>query len=137
VDIDELKRILHKFEGQHDFVCFAGELEQNKRKSGFALSTVRNIRNIELKQEYNGKDDITEHYYRIDIYLDGALYKMVRNIVGTAIDVARGWLDEQVLDDLLNEPSQLGYSRKNNPCKPAPSNGLTLERVFYPDDPEF
>jgi len=51
--------------------------------------------------------------------------------------VSRGWLDEEILEDLLHKPSELDYSRKNNPCKPAPSNGLTLERVFYPDEPDF
>ena len=104
------------------------------------LSTVRTIQKIDLVREANPfaqEGDPSQHYYRIDIYLDGALYKMVRNIVGTSIDVARGWLDEESLEDLLNKPSELNYSRKKNPCKPAPSNGLTLERVFDPDEPEF
>ena len=141
VDPTHLEQILHKFEGEHDFVCFAGALEQNEKKTGIALSTVRTIQKIGLVPEANpsaqDENDPSEQYYRIDIYLDGALYKMVRNIVGTAIDVARGWLDEESLEDLLNKPSALNYSRKNNPCKPAPSNGLTLERVFYPDEPDF
>ena len=140
----KLKAILQKFQGTHNFVCFAGALEQQEKKMGFAMNTVRNIQNIDLVQEKTDKGhnngmggDPSEHYYRIDIYLDGALYKMVRNIVGTAIDASLGWLDEERLDDLLNKPSELGYARKNNPCKPAPSNGLTLERVFYHDEPGF
>ena len=145
VDPDQLKRILHYFEGEHDFVCFAGALEQQEKKTGIAIGTVRTIHKIKLVQETVTKNrsdtdkdsmggDTSRHYYRIDIYLDGALYKMVRNIVGTAIDVARGWLDEGTLIQLLKEPSELNYTRKDNVCKPAPSNGLTLERVFYPDE---
>lgn len=136
----ELERILRHFEGEHDFVCFAGALEQQEKKTGIALGTVRRIHKIKLVQEaantahLGGDGDPSHDCYRIDIYLDGALYKMVRNIVGTAIDVSRGWLDEESLLDLLERPSELNYSRKNNPCKPAPSNGLTLERVFYPDE---
>ncbi len=138
VDPSNLRDILKKFEGEHDFVCFAGALEQQEKKTGVAPGTVRTIQRIDFVHEVNGNNDAmcnpSQDYYRIDIYLDGALYKMVRNIVGTAIDVARGWLDETKFEELLNQPSEFNYVRKDNPCKPAPANGLTLERVFYPDD---
>jgi tRNA pseudouridine38-40 synthase len=146
-----LEKVLHSFEGEHDFVCFAGALEQQEKKTGIVRGTVRTIHKIKLVKEANAKNnefqsddnrddmggDDSQNNYRIDIYLDGALYKMVRNIVGTAIDVSRGWLDEETFVDLLNRPSELNYTRRNNPSKPAPSNGLTLERVFYPDEMEF
>jgi len=142
-----LEMVLHNFEGEHDFVCFAGALEQQEKKTGIVRGTVRTIHKIKLVKEANANSnefqsddmggDTSQNNYRIDIYLDGALYKMVRNIVGTAIDVSRGWLDEETFLDLLNRPSELNYTRRNNPCKPAPSNGLTLERVFYPDEMEF
>ena len=149
LDAAQLQRILKKFEGQHDFVCFAGALEQQQKKTGIALGTIRTIHEIRLVKEVdidrnrfdiNLSDmggDPSEHYYRIDIYLDGALYKMVRNIVGTAIDVCRESVSEEVLSDLLDRPKELKYSRKNNPCVPAPPNGLTLERVFYSDHEHF
>mmetsp|Transcript_4099 Transcript_4099/g.4577 ORF Transcript_4099/g.4577 Transcript_4099/m.4577 type:complete len:106 (+) Transcript_4099:696-1013(+) len=85
----------------------------------------------------NDVGDPSCYYYRIDFFLDGALYKMVRNLVGTALDVCRDSLDEETFSDLLNRPSELNYTRKNNPCKPAPSIGLTLERVFYSDNNDF
>jgi tRNA pseudouridine38-40 synthase len=144
VDASNVERLLRNFEGEHDFVCFAGALEQQERKTGFAMSTVRTIHKIkmvpEINNNNNNKDDMggvtSQNYYRIDIYLDGALYKMVRNIVGSVIDVARddGWLDEETLLDLVHRPSEVNYTRKDNPSKPAPSYGLTLERVFYPDE---
>jgi len=151
VDPSRLETILKNFEGKHDFVCFAAALEAQEKKTGYAMGTVRTIHKIRLVKEANtnnkkfhaddDKDDMggdtSQHYYRIDIYLDGALYKMVRNIVGTAIDVSRGWLDEEIFLDLLNRPSELKYTRKTNLCKPAPSNGLTLERAFYPDEIDF
>jgi len=161
VDPDRLERILKCFEGKHNFVCFAGALEQQEKKTGVAIGTVRTIHKIRLVKEttinnnnnsFNGNgngngndddivgnmgDDPSQYYYRIDVYLDGALYKMVRNIVGTALDVCRYRLDEETFSDLLNRPAEMKYTRKNNDCKPAPSTGLTLERVFYPDDNDF
>jgi tRNA pseudouridine38-40 synthase len=142
INTDRLEQILKLYEGEHDFVCFAGAIEQQEKKTGIVgRSTVRNIQKIQLVKEVDSKmvdgSDPSSSYYRIDIYLDGALYKMVRNLIGTALDVCRDWLDEEAFLDLLNRPSELNYTRKNNPCKPAPSVGLTLERVFYPDNNEF
>jgi len=155
INPDRLEQILKLYEGEHTFVCFAGALEQQEKKTGIiGRSTVRNIQRVQLVKEINtmtattgtnnfNSDNMNDvgdpscYYYRIDFFLDGALYKMVRNLVGTALDVCRDSLDEETFSDLLNRPSELNYTRKNNPCKPAPSVGLTLERVFYSDNNEF
>lgn len=156
IDPSRLERVLKTFEGTHDFVCFAGALEQQQKKTGIVVGTVRTIHRIDLVKEStagkrgNGNGNAAaqnagtiatpscdDYYYRIDVYLDGALYKMVRNIVGTAVDACRDWIDDEWLEDLLQNPGDLGYTRKDNPCMPAPPNGLTLERVFYPDDDVF
>lgn len=129
VDPSRLSSILQEYEGTHDFVCFAGSLEATARKTGVIMSTIRTVYSCKLICE-----DPDQKLYRIDIYLDGAMYKMVRNLVGTAIDVCRGVLPRETFDKLLKEPSKHGFSRDNNPCKPAPPQGLTLERVFYPHD---
>jgi tRNA pseudouridine38-40 synthase len=121
-----LGKILKLYEGTHDFVCFAGALEQNERKTGKRMGTIRTIHNVNLIKQ-NGND-----LYRIDIYLEGALYKMVRNMVGTALEVCRGRMTEIEFLEILHHPENL--SRKDNPSKPAPPQGLTLEHVFYPDD---
>ncbi len=124
-----LAEILQEYQGTHDFVCFAGALEATARKTGIIMSTIRTVYNCNLICE-----DEERQLYRIDLYLDGALYKMVRNLVGTAIDVCRGKLERGTFDKLLKDPSKHGFDRDNNPCKPAPPQGLTLERVFYPND---
>jgi hypothetical protein len=49
----------------------------------------------------------------------------------TAIDVARGRLDEQTFVDMLYRSAGLNLSRRNNLCKPAPPVGLTLKHVHY------
>jgi len=63
--------------------------------------------------------------------LKGALYKMVRNMMGTALEVAKGRMQEQDLVALLNRIGD--ETRKNNRCKPAPPEGLCLERVYFSD----
>ena len=161
--------------GAHDFSCFAGAVEQHRHNttssSGSSKNTnnnVRTIHKIDIIPEHqlrainsgnrnrsntNDNNDTMggsvrsfPHYYRIDIYLDGALYKMVRTIVGSVVDVARQphrrrhrqedgvFLDEALLVDLLYRSHQLNYTRTQNPAKPAPAHGLTLERVFYSDN---
>jgi tRNA pseudouridine38-40 synthase len=130
IDATMLERVLKQYEGAHDFVCFAGALEQNARKTGRVIGTVRTVHSIDLVDEGGG-----EGLYRIDIRLDGALYKMVRNLVGTALDVCRGKPTEAQFQEFLQPVD--GAGRKNNPCKPAPPQGLTLERVYYEDDDVF
>jgi tRNA pseudouridine38-40 synthase len=143
IDPQRLERILKMYEGKHDFVCFSGALEQQQRKTGVVKTTVRTIQSVELVRErgYSHEDeevdDDESQYYRIDIRLDGALYKMVRNLVGTALDVCRGQIEEGHFLDMLQRPRELGYTRNDNLSKPAPPTGLTLERVFYPDSEKF
>ena len=130
IDPSVLKLVLKEYEGTHDFKCFAGALEQNARKSGRVIGTVRTIHCIDLIDE-NPELGL----YRIDIYLDGALYKMVRNLVGTAIDVCRDRLAMELFQELLHNPPTTEMSgRKRNPCKPAPPQGLTLECVYFDDE---
>jgi tRNA pseudouridine38-40 synthase len=126
VDIDRLRRVLKQYEGRHNFICFSGALERNERKTGIVKTTTRTVTSCRLVCE-----DKDKSLYRIEIRLDGALYKMVRNMVSTAIDVARGRLDEQTFVDMLYRSDELNLSRRDNLCKPAPPVGLTLEHVHY------
>jgi tRNA pseudouridine38-40 synthase len=144
IDIALLKRVLSHYEGTHDFRPFAGAVEQLEKRTQRQLSTHRTIYKCELIDEsdmYGGKDG---GYYRVDILLQGALYKMVRNMVGTALEVSKGRMEESTFLKLLqgnNKANSAGneknIGRKNNPAKPAPPEGLTLERVYYEDDGIF
>jgi tRNA pseudouridine38-40 synthase len=89
------------------------------------MGTVRTVYKVDLIEEGNGN-------YRVDFLLKGALYKMVRNMMGTALDVSKGRMEEETLIDLLNRTED--DVRNNNRCKPAPPEGLCLERVFFPDE---
>jgi tRNA pseudouridine38-40 synthase len=61
----------------------------------------------------------------IVISADRFLHHMVRNVVGTAVDVARGARPPQWLSEVL-------ASRDRTRAGPtAPAHGLTLVRVMY------
>ncbi|KAL3803907.1 hypothetical protein ACHAW5_010677 [Stephanodiscus triporus] len=72
-----------------------------------------------------------EGYYRIDFLLQGALYKMVRNMVGTAMECWLGRLSEGQIVDMLridrdddDDNDHVGrMGRKDNPCKARSSGG--------------
>jgi len=148
VNITTLQSVLQYYVGTHDFRAFAGAIESNMRKSGLEYkNTVRTVYKVVLVEEEEGADGGN---YRIDFYLKGALYKMVRNMVGMALEVARGKLEEDVLVRLLYHDdgddeeedevekddgrNKRQFVRDDNPCKPAPPEGLTLERVFYNEE---
>ena len=66
--------------------------------------------------------------YRLDFELDGALYKMVRNIVGAMFEVSTGELNLDDIDEIFAH-----QDRRLNPSRAAPAAGLTLEHVYYDD----
>lgn len=132
VNVTSLAAALRRFEGTHDFRAFSGAVEQNARKKGKTARTTDTVRTVYscrlVEEDRHGN-------YRIDVLLQGALYKMVRNMVGTALDVCQGTLPEEELARLLRQggDGSLFLDRACNPCKPAPPEGLTLEKVFYVD----
>lgn len=81
-------------------------------------STTRVIRKIELIDEGSGN-------LRLDFHVQGALYKMIRNMVGLLLDVGRGKVDPADVPRLVE-----GRDRGKLPM-PAPAHGLTLESVYY------
>ncbi len=60
---------------------------------------------------------------------DGFLHHMVRNLVGTLLDVGRGRFGPERIDEILESTDRAlaGFS--------APAKGLCLEVVRYPFDP--
>jgi len=132
VDLSALSSALAAFEGRRDFRAFAGQVEAKSRDMGVdCIDTVRTVRSVTLVSEGGGD-------YRIEVRLKGALYKMVRNMVGVALDVARGRYDPGHVRRLLNvdaegEPvsGKKAPTRSENPSKPAPPQGLCLESVEY------
>ena len=76
-------------------------------------------------------DDEGGGRYCLNFYLDGALYKMVRNIVGAILAVSAGKMPLAHLEGLLD--GSITRADLRSTWNAAPAHGLCLERVFYDD----
>jgi len=117
VDLDAVRRMLASIVGTHDFAGFQSAGSQMK-------TTVRTIH--EAKLLHGGTIGLADcpELWRIEYYGDAFLYRMVRNLTGTMIEVARGRFPESFFHELLHSPGPfLGH------C--APAHGLVLVKVDY------
>jgi tRNA pseudouridine38-40 synthase len=104
------------FEGEHDFTAFAAADDRDLQ------SKVRTVFSSRLERVTDASGASLVYTVRGS----GFLKHMVRNLVGTLIEVGRGNLDEAGLRRLLTPPLKRG-------CGPtAPPKGLCLESVEYP-----
>jgi tRNA pseudouridine38-40 synthase len=114
--IDEvvLREAVALFQGRRDFANLAA-----KRRGGKELrSTVRTIYRAEVTSRSGGFD--------LSFEGDGFLYKMVRMMVGAAVDAARGRASTKWIRSMLENPGETG---KCSAC--APADGLYLVGVDY------
>jgi len=109
LDFYKMNRELKYIIGKHDFKNF-------KAQGSTVKSTDRTVYNVFL-EKYG-------HYYSIFIEADGFLYKMVRFIVGTLVEVGRGKFEVGRMKTLLSEEKT-----KRGPV--APAEGLFLWKVKY------
>ncbi len=111
LDVKAMQSAARVFEGFHDFSSFADHRMDGK------TSTRVKIESVELRDEGD--------LIRIRIRGSHFLWKMVRRMVGTLVEVGRGTLAEADLKGMLDERSDL-------PARlTAPPSGLFLEEVLY------
>ncbi|MBD3243402.1 MAG: tRNA pseudouridine(38-40) synthase TruA [Chitinivibrionales bacterium] len=110
IDWDLLRREAASLYGTHDFAAFCA--------SGSDLdSPVCTVRLAELEQRGN--------QWVFSIWANRFVYKMVRTVVGTLVDIGRGALDGRI--------QTIVASRDRTRAGPtAPACGLVLEDVIYP-----
>jgi tRNA pseudouridine38-40 synthase len=112
-DCHLLKETLPYFIGTHDFTSFANEAHTGSAKH----DAVRTLQRLEIFPEEGG--------IRLEFQADGFLYKMVRNIVGTLVEVATGKrLAREIPDILLAKDRRVAGMA-------APPHGLFLMHVEY------
>ena len=96
--------------GKHDFTAFCSTSSKVKSKT-------RTIKKLKIAK----KGDLIY----IDIEADGFLYNMVRSIVGTLIEIARGINPYQSIRKILESKNR----KLSGPT--APAKGLCLMKVKY------
>lgn len=108
--LDLLQEGTRPFIGTHDFASFANV-------GGKVISTVRTLSRLDIIPQEGG--------IRLEFEGNGFLYKMVRNIVGTLLEIALG----------KRSPSQIPtlFAAKDRRAAPptAPAKGLFLMKVNY------
>ncbi|MDD4179431.1 MAG: tRNA pseudouridine(38-40) synthase TruA [Candidatus Margulisbacteria bacterium] len=119
LDLSAMKKAARHLVGKHDFTSFCAAHGDDKDK-------VREIHQLVISHSSLviwGETKVP--LIRIRITGNGFLYKMVRNIVGTLVEVGRGTRDEAEVKTILNA---------KNRClagKTAPAHGLCLIKVCY------
>lgn len=101
------------FIGTKDFTSFANE----PHSGSAAKDAVRTLKRLDVAEEKGG--------IRLEFEADGFLYKMVRNITGTLLDIATKKLPADSVAAILEARDR----RKAGRC--APAQGLCLIQVLY------
>lgn len=117
LDVKEMERAASRLVGTRNFEAFSASgskvdnFERRIFEAGFELQGGRH------------QDDLLV----FQISANGFLYKMVRTIVGTLLEIGRGKHTPQWIDEIIE-------SRNRDFAGPtAPPHGLVLEKVWYPE----
>lgn len=113
LNLSLIRQALPLLVGEHNFAAFC-----NVKKNTHYTDYVRTVQKFELKE-------LDEQRLSFQICGNHFLYKMVRNLVGTLIDIGRGTVPLEHLPSILQSHSrrQAGVA--------APAHGLFLHQVFY------
>jgi tRNA pseudouridine38-40 synthase len=111
-DIDRMQAGAERLVGTHDFASFA---------------SAGHVRTTTVRTLYACNVISDGPWIHVDVQGDGFLYHMVRNIVGSLLDVARGRWEPEFMDTILANRSRASAG------KMAPAGGLTMKWVRYLD----
>ncbi len=113
LDIRKMDRAAKHFEGTHDFSPFRAV-----QGSDLSINPIRTIHKFRVFEPQ-------ESLLVFDVIGSGFLYKMVRIMVGTLLEIGRGSMSEQSIREILESQDR---SRVGSTAKP---HGLYLERIWY------
>lgn len=111
--LEKLRKGASYFIGTHDFTSFA-----NLKESGtLPQDAVRTIKRLDVVEQKGG--------VRLEFEGNGFLYKMVRNITGTLLDIALGKFDPEKIPEIF------AARDRRKAGQAAPAQGLFLMEVVY------
>lgn len=123
INADLIYNVMPLFVGNHDFAGFcndASKMTAQKRAGGLGeFNTRREVYSADVVDEGEGNLKLVFH-------LDGALYRMVRNMVGAVLAVAAGRVGTETVEKILDTGT-----RDTSKIHCAPPHGLTLETVHF------
>jgi tRNA pseudouridine38-40 synthase len=114
IDRSLLQKAIAYFIGTKDFSSFTNEAHLGSA----AKNPIRTIRRIDVVEEKGG--------IRLEFEADGFLYKMVRNITGTLLDVCAGKIRLEDLEEIF------ALKNRQKAGQTAAPHGLFLVQVLYP-----
>lgn len=117
--LDLMQQALPHLQGQHDFTTFC-----NAKKHARYPHYWREIRVLQMTE-------LAEQRLCFRIAGNHFLYKMVRNVVGTLIDIGKGKIPVDQLSSILRS------QHRPSAGVTAPAHGLFLHEVFYSNWPHF
>lgn len=116
-----MKKAAHTIIGTHDFSSFQGARSSVKTpvREVFSLS-IEDLKSIDFMTAR-----LKGNFLKIRIEANGFLRHMVRNIVGTLVEIGRGRISSHEMKNILES-----YNRRlAGPT--APAHGLFLEKIMY------
>jgi len=112
LDIEAMRKAAKKLLGKHNFFAFSRATGDHKK-----IDPVKTLHRLDVIKRGSHLRIVTEG--------SGYLYKMVRSIVGTLVEVGLHKLVPKEVEAILN-------AKKRSAKTPsAPAEGLCLEKVFY------
>jgi len=117
LSISNIEQCLSLIAGTHDFASFEASGSRDKSITT-GRGSIRTIHTVKLYK--TGKDS-----YQFEFSGDGFLRHMVRNIVGTVLDVGKGRTTTEEFKEILasKDRSSAGVT--------APAHGLFLKQIYY------
>jgi len=119
LNVESIRQGAQCLVGKHDFSSF-------QASAGKDRSPIRTVHSLKIRPaSCTFPNDARSDILEIEIRADGFVHKMVRNIVGTLVDVGRGKLSPERLEEILE-------GRDRQLAGPAaPGKGLCLISVQY------
>jgi tRNA pseudouridine38-40 synthase len=111
-DLQKLKKAAPFFIGTHNFTSFANVKKTNKEPDA-----IRTLYRLDVIEEQGG--------VRLEFEGDGFLYKMVRNITGTLLEIGAGKLSPEEIPTILHKQNRSAAGAAAQP------HGLFLVQVLY------